>query len=101
MYISIMNKGREERIKPYIIGYIYYLIAKNSFKNEYNEKRKTTKIYIDTVTTIILIIVNILEITERIKLDRRIMPVVFGDCLYHIYELYREVSRGRGRGGSK
>jgi len=91
-----MNNGREERIKPYILGYIYYEIAKRSFRNEYNEKRETTNIYIDTVITIMLIIVNILEITEREKLDRRIIPVVFGDCLYHIYELYREVRRGEG-----
>jgi len=92
-----MNKGRKERIKGYILGYIYYEIAKRSFRNEYNEKNKTTNKYIDPLITIMLIIVNILEITERIKLDRRIMPVVFGDCLYHIYELYREGRRGRSK----
>ncbi len=97
MYIySILYKGRDKigSINPYILGYIYYEIAKNSFANEYNENSKTMNIYIDILITLILIIVNILEITDRIKLDRRILPVVFGDCLYHIYEIYIELSRG-------
>ncbi len=44
---------------------------------------------------------NILELTREQEIERRILPVVFGDCLYHIYEIYNEVSREKGDKGGR
>jgi len=100
LYKGIDNKiNIPESIKPYILGYIYFLIAKNSFSNEYNRERETTEIYIDIPVTIWLIVLNILELTRELEIERRILPVVFGDSLYHIYEIYNEVSREKGDKG--
>ena len=62
MYKGIEGKiGIPESIKPYIIGYIYYILAKKSFANKYNEKKEKTEIYIDIGVTIWLLGINILK----------------------------------------
>ena len=56
-----------------LFGLIYYFIAVNSFSNNYNNFYNTTNLYY---------ILNILQIPNNL------LPVLIGDCLYHIYELY-------------
>ena len=89
LYKGIDNKiNIPESIKPYILGYIYFLIAKNSFENDYNDKNNTTDLYLDIPVTVWLFALNILHLLNKINIDSSILPVVFGDCLYHIYEVY-------------
>ena len=89
LYKGIDNKiNIPESIKPYILGYIYFLIAKSSFENDYNDKNNTTDLYLDIPVTVWLFALNILHLLNKINIDSSILPVVFGDCLYHIYEVY-------------
>ena len=89
LYKGIDNKiNIPESIKPYILGYIYFLIAKSSFENDYNNKNNTTDLYLDIPVTVWLFALNILHLLNKINIDSSILPVVFGDCLYHIYEVY-------------
>ena len=89
LYKGIDNKiNIPKSIKPYILGYIYFLIAKSSFENDYNDKNNTTDLYLDIPVTVWLFALNILHLLNKINIDSSILPVVFGDCLYHIYEVY-------------
>ena len=100
LYKGIDNKiNIPESIKPYILGYIYFLIAKNSFENDYNDKNNTTDLYIDIPVTLWLITLTILKMRGEIEIERSLIPVVYGDSLYHIYEIYKEVGRGEGGEG--
>ena len=71
-----------------LYGFIYYFIAVNSFSNNYNNYNNTTKLYSDIPLTFILIFINIFHFFNIIKIDNHLLPVLIGDCLYHIYELY-------------
>jgi hypothetical protein len=65
---------------PYLHGIIYGILAINSFV----QSKKSTKLYSDIPFTLCLLF---LFINREKYVSNKILPVVIGDLIYHLYEL--------------
>lgn len=65
---------------PYLHGIFYGILAINSFI----QTKKSTKLYSDIPVTLGLLF---LFINREKYLNNKILPVVMGDLIYHLYEL--------------
>lgn len=70
-----------------LLGVGYFILAKSSFDNYYNRSRPTTRLYYDIPMTIGLIMVLGGYVYGTINLPMKILPLVIGNTMYHLYEL--------------
>lgn len=70
-----------------LLGVGYFILAKNSFDNFYNRSRPTTRLYYDIPMTIGLSLVLGGYLYGTLDLPMKILPLVIGNTLYHLYEL--------------
>ena len=73
----------------YLLGFLYYIIAVNSFSNKYyNYNINKKHLHINILVTLGLIFVYITHLLKYIEIPNNIIPIFIGDSLYHIHELF-------------